>query len=139
MATAVTIVSSDLTSKPPQFVVVSMCTVTEWALNNKKILVKDNYTFNFLGDAGKFAWSNQDRRGVPGYRLTLDDDIIYPPDYVKRMVSYVAEYDNKALVGVHCMLFKQPVKRYYALESRYTMNFHFEQTAIDKTVHVIGT
>ena len=51
-----------------------------------------------LGDAGKMFWAAE-----PGvdYHLACDDDILYPADYVARMVAEVDRYGRRALVGCH--------------------------------------
>jgi len=62
-----------------------------------------------LGDAGKFFWADQ----VEGYHLTVDDDILYPSDYVSRQVQAVEKYRRRALVGVHARIWRGGFKDYY--------------------------
>ena len=50
-----------------------------------------------MGCNNKMRWIDQ----CDGYYLTVDDDITYPADYVKRMVAAVDRYDGKAIVVVH--------------------------------------
>jgi len=38
---------------------------------------------------------------VEGYIASIDDDIIYPEDYMETMISKIDEYDKKVLVTVH--------------------------------------
>jgi len=44
---------------------------------------------NNKGDAGKFWFVDK----LQGYILTCDDDIIYPPSYVRYMTSFCKQYD----------------------------------------------
>lgn len=58
-------------------------------LNRKKIKVyKSQDHLGDITDRGKFYGCGQ----IEGYHLTFDDDIIYPPDYVKRMLPYIDSY-----------------------------------------------
>ena len=50
-----------------------------------------------LRELGKFVGLS----GQPGYHLTLDDDIVYPPDYVETMLIEVERLGRRALVGTH--------------------------------------
>lgn len=86
-----------------------------------------------LGDAGKFRWAGK----VSGYMFTIDDDIIYPPDYVERLISAVEEGERRFAVGVHGAVFKRlPVEDYY--RDRHV--FHYRGAlAMDTPVHVLGT
>lgn len=62
---------------------------------NKKIVLRVKDTN--IGSQVKFAccydWD--------GYCLSVDDDILYPPDYVKRMTECLDKFGRKAIVGVH--------------------------------------
>lgn len=85
-----------------------------------------------LGDAGKFFWAED----CEGYYFACDDDIVYPPDYVKRMIAKVEEYGRKAVIGFHGARIPQHPDSY--LKSRQT--FHCRgQVQTDIPVHVIGT
>jgi len=51
-------------------------------------------TDNSKGDAFKFLnLENSD-----GYYLTIDDDLIYPPNYVDYMISNCKKYNNKNII-----------------------------------------
>lgn len=45
----------------------------------------------------KFFWAHQH----DGYYLSCDDDFVYPPDYVARMVGAVEHWEGRALVTAH--------------------------------------
>jgi|TARA_Y100000310_G_scaffold169451_2_gene169505 hypothetical protein len=64
-------------------------------------------TNNEYGDAEKFFWAEY----TEGYYLSLDDDIIYPPTYVKDMIK---EIDKHGIVTHHGRSFDSfPITSYY--------------------------
>jgi len=89
---------------------------------------------------------NQSARGkfwqcekISGYFFTLDDDIFYPHDYVKRMVSQIEVYKRRALLGVYAESFKgKDITNFYnsAQKKKYALNAALEK---DAPVHIIGT
>jgi len=66
------------------------------------------------------------------------DDIIYPADYVPKMVAALSKYDNRAVVGLHGILLKQPTPAYYNEAFRHVRRYIHENTR-DYQVHVLGT
>lgn len=67
-------------------------------------------TNNNLGDAEKF-WAASTAKG---YIFTCDDDLIYPPDYVKTMIRKIEQYGRKASITCHGRTFpKREIKSYY--------------------------
>lgn len=51
-----------------------------------------------MGDVGKFFWANDLRTE---FHATADDDILYPPDYISRMLAEHARYSSPVAVGGH--------------------------------------
>jgi FkbM family methyltransferase len=87
------------------------------------------------GDAGKMWGLDQVSDAV---YITCDDDIIYPEDFVSRMVTELALLGGKGAVGIHGSLILQPTENYYKQGSRAV--FHFEQPLMRRRrVHVVGT
>ena len=103
-------------------------------LSGPKIRVARSEEHRDRGDAGKFFWEND--YTDEGYRLTCDDDIVYPPDYAKCMVSAVERYDRRVVVTLHGAVLKFPVRNYYA-----DRVVHHCRTNVlrDAPVHVGGT
>ena len=68
------------------------------------------FTDNSKGDAFKFLnLENSD-----GYYLTIDDDLIYPPNYVEYMISNCKKYNNKKIIALHGKNFDEfPIISYY--------------------------
>ena len=73
---------------------------------------KINLTFtdNSKGDAFKFLnLINSD-----GYYFTIDDDLIYPKNYVEYMISKCKEYNDNTIITLHGRVFNSlPIKSYY--------------------------
>jgi FkbM family methyltransferase len=87
------------------------------------------------GDAGKFWGLEQVSDAV---YLTCDDDIVYPEDFVARMVAELAQIGAQGAVGVHGSLIHQPTPGYYKDGSRAV--FHFEHALLRRRrVHVVAT
>lgn len=88
----------------------------------------------FPGDANKF-------RGLIGhedaYLLSIDDDIIYPPDYVEYMLRKVDEYKRNAVITLHGkQLLGQP-EDFYTMPCR---KFRCLQGVSEETrLHIPGT
>jgi hypothetical protein len=63
-----------------------------------------------LGDAGKFYQAEK----VKGYHFTVDDDIIYPPDYVKQHILNIETHNRQVISTYHGRRFlTKPVRSYY--------------------------
>ena len=71
-----------------------------------------------------------------GYIFTVDDDIIYPSDYVSKCIQCIQKYNREAAVCVHGSIFPE------------TFNWYYERTAIfpyqsslirDTFVHLPGS
>lgn len=86
-----------------------------------------------LRDNGKFYFLSELDHG---YHFTVDDDIIYPPDYIQKLILKIEQYDRRALVGVHGVLFDQPIQRFFV--GRTVYGFYREQIR-DAFVNLLGT
>lgn len=95
-----------------------------------------------IGDIGKFFWcTNIDA----DFHLTVDDDIIYPIDYVTEMIKFWRRFQPPVVVGAHGIRIKQsyltpPGNRrsrgYYASREVW---MGVEKVAEPVNVHIIGT
>ncbi len=84
------------------------------------------------GDAGKFAIPRPDRAFV----LTVDDDILYPPDYAQTLVDALERYERRAAVGVHGAVLLPPIRSYYKCRRVYHCK---SALAADVPCHILGT
>lgn len=86
-----------------------------------------------LGDAGKMIWASQ----APGYYLSCDDDLIYPPDYAEAMVAAIRSAGHSAVVGVHGARIA-PGATVYHSPDREVLHYR-EALATPQAVHIVGT
>lgn len=101
-------------------------------LNSPKIhaiLGKD--ALGDLKDNGKFYSIPKDKNC---YIFTFDDDIIYPKDYVTRMIYYIEIFNRICIVGVHGTIYP---KKYINYNDKKTFCF-FEKTS-GHFVDLLGT
>lgn len=85
-----------------------------------------------LADIGKFVYQPRE-----GYHLTVDDDLYYPQDYVKRTVEAVDRYNREAVVSWHGAVVHDGIKSYYA--DRLARCHCLGAVARDTPVNVPGT
>lgn len=91
-----------------------------------------------LRSLAKFYWAT----ACDDYYLTVDDDILFPADYVDHIVAGLERYDCLAFVGYHAhIMHVQPdgtlPKGFY---QKYRTMFHYTAgSAYDMGVHVLGT
>jgi hypothetical protein len=72
---------------------------------------------------------------APTVVIIVDDDIVYPQDYVHRLVNVLQGFDGHAIVGVHGRLFIPPHRSYI----KNAATFHFtEGLAPGGHVHELG-
>jgi len=104
-----------------------------WFLENEKITVVRSQDEGDRGDGGKFFWANK----VNGYYFTIDDDIIYPPDYVERLKDALDKRGRKCVVGVHGEMYPDVI-RHWTKDRLKTYHFYYDNPT-DTPVHVLGT
>ncbi len=62
-----------------------------------------------IKDNGKFF----DTAAAPeGYHVFADDDLVYPPDYVARIVEGIRAFGYRAVVGFHGTIYEEPLGSY---------------------------
>jgi FkbM family methyltransferase len=107
-------------------------------LDHPKIVVQRSQEHGDLGDAGKFY--GVAAGATRGYYFALDDDIVYPPDFVWTLLNRVrAEraQGRKVAVGLHGKVMPPQVKHYYQGHVRQYHGAHALAEA--KAVHVLAT
>jgi glycosyltransferase involved in cell wall biosynthesis len=91
-----------------------------------------------LRDNGKFLGLEElKERGQDAYYLTIDDDIVYPPDYVNAMLKQIDAHGRKCAVGVHGVILRDSPSGYFS-DRRivYTFTKALEQARV---VNLLGT
>ncbi len=105
-------------------------------LRDSKISVYRSQDHGDLGDAGKFFTIGQKR----GFYLAIDDDIIYPEDYVWNLVNEIRRNrraGRRVAVGLHGKIMRERVEHYYR---GHTRQFHCASAlSQERGVHVLGT
>jgi hypothetical protein len=91
-----------------------------------------------LADMGKFAGFLGPAATTPGFRLVVDDDIIYPAGYVAGLLQAVEAYHRQAIVGYHGVVLNHwPVQASYYRERTV---WHANQALeADRPVHIVAT
>lgn len=102
-------------------------------LNNPKITYFLSQDHGDMAAAGKFYMIDTVK---DGYYLCLDDDIIYPEDYVDKMVNTLVKYNNSVAVSVHGSMFGEPLEWYF---ERTTVFPFKDGMSSDKFVTLIGS
>jgi glycosyltransferase involved in cell wall biosynthesis len=104
-------------------------------LRNDKIEVISSLDTGIdMGDAGKFYKVNEFKNC---YYLSIDDDLIYPNDYVEAVVKKLKKYNNKIILSFHGRILDKNLNTYY--------NGHLEvfrcldEVKYDKFIHFGGT
>lgn len=88
-----------------------------------------------LGDRAKFVFLD----GFEGYYLLCDDDITYPPFYVRAIVDGIERYGRRAVVGWHGSRINEGYTDFYDVRtSREVVAFNREVRK-DVPVHMLGT
>ncbi|ASQ47047.1 hypothetical protein [Legionella clemsonensis] len=96
-------------------------------LRHKNIQIFTSQEFGERGDIGKFY---QVERAF-GYIFTLDDDLIYPADYVSTLVDKIDTYKRKALICAHAnILPKRKISSYY----KDKQGIHFAKKLVKDTL-----
>lgn len=102
-------------------------------LQHSRITVELGGKERNLRDNGKFFFA---AKAPPGYVLTVDDDIVYPPDYVQALVRKIEFYERRAVVGVHGTIFAKPIRSYFRGRTLYHFELPLEH---DVVVNQLGT
>jgi len=102
-------------------------------IDDKITVVLGKHAAGDLRDNGKFYFLEDVE---PGFHFTIDDDIEYPADYIQKMIMKIEQYGRHALVGVHGVIFDQPIERFFLRRTVY--GFQRNQVR-DAFVNLIGT
>lgn len=96
------------------------------------VLANDKNGIPDLGCNNKMRWIDN----CDGYYLTVDDDIRYPTDYVKKLVEGIDRYDGCAVCSFHGKIYKNTQ---WGIDASSCFVFSFiEHTLEDVRVHVCG-
>ncbi len=89
-----------------------------------------------IGDVGKFYLCSNWHKSQ-AYIFTMDDKILYPPDYVKESIKAIEKYNRQAVISFHGRNIKPNCRSYYHDPAGYFGVY--DSVAADQFVHEIGT
>ena len=75
-------------------------TIPTFLASEEALLSRD--ALGDIGDAGKFFWFDKEEYD---YYLTVDDDLLYPENYVSTLIHEFEKRHKKAIIGVRGFLF----------------------------------
>jgi len=102
-------------------------------LDDKKINVARSQKYGDQRDNGKFFFLSTLKHG---YHFTIDDDILYPPDYVQKNILKLNQYNLQVAVGSHSSNMPIPLERFFGDRTVYHFRRELKQ---DKFVNLLGT
>lgn len=106
------------------------------SLNEKIDIISSIDTKIDMGDAGKFYSVSKYKNS---YYFSIDDDLIYPPDYVERTINRLIELKNQSVVSYHGKNYSKFSKSYYVdLEAKENYRC-LDRVDEDKAVEFPGT
>jgi hypothetical protein len=106
----------------------------EFLKNDKIELISSIDTGIDMGDAGKFYCIDKYK---DCYYLSIDDDLIYPKNYVNTLISKLMEYNDEIIVTFHGRILKTDAKSYY--KDHYKSFRCLDNVENDEFVHFGGT
>lgn len=102
-------------------------------LKHRKIVLNLSQEYDDYGSNGRFINS----KNWSGFMIIIDDDIIYPENYVENLISAIQKYKYKAVVGVHGIIISDTFISYFEKSSRKV--YHFKSPLKEDTpVHCLG-
>jgi glycosyltransferase involved in cell wall biosynthesis len=103
---------------------------------NKVITFLSNTGKANRGDAGKFYGLTK-ITDKDFYYFSLDDDMLYPPDYVWYMIDRIEKHKRRAVVGCGGYIMKENVTHFYTDRKD---NWHISMpNREDRSVHILHT
>lgn len=111
--------------------------VPEWVLKHDKITpFLSRVEKSDMGDAGKFFGLNKITK-QDFYYFTLDDDMLYPPDYIWKMIEKIEKHNRQVVVGCGGYIMKEQVNQFY---SDRKSNWHISSpNTQDQPVQILHT
>lgn len=89
-----------------------------------------------IGDVGKF-FGCENWHKTESYIFTIDDKILYPPNYVAESIKAINHYGKKAVISFHGRNIKPGCRSYYHEPKEYFGVY--DSVPFDQFVHEVGT
>ncbi len=104
--------------------------VPGFLLDNDKIICIIGKDY---GSASRFYISDK----IKGYLFYLDDDIIYPEDYIEKSIAKIEQYERRAIITLHGRILKQPLHHW--IVDQEIICRCLRDWPNDREIHVAGT
>ncbi|VVS96375.1 conserved hypothetical protein [Roseovarius sp. EC-HK134] len=113
--------------------------VPEFLTANPGITVRRSAEFDtdFRDNAKFLDFDERKKSGTPFHYLTLDDDIVYPHDYVRTLVDRLGAFDNRVIAGVHGVVCVEQPSAYF--RNRFIYHYHKDALTAPRLVNNLGT
>jgi len=109
--------------------------IPEFLLRDKINPILSSEADGNLKALGKFYMAGNER----GYYFSMDDDLIYPKDYQKRLTTLIDDNFKSIVAGVHATIYQRhPVQSYYRDKGRRIL-YCYNQNTRSQSVHMLGT
>lgn len=114
-------------------------TVPEFLTARPAITVRRSAEFDtdFRDNAKFLDFDDRKKTGKPFHYLTLDDDIVYPHDYVRTLVDRLDAFDNRVIAGVHGVVCEEQPSAYF--RNRFIYHYRRDALAAPRLVNNLGT
>lgn len=106
--------------------------VPEWIKDYSKVIPYLNTEKEYKATA---VWKVKDILPLDSYIHIIDDDIVYPVNYITKVREKLDKYDKKAVITVHGYDIKEPFKSYINDTTYY---FFMNNLLEDRRVHIAG-
>jgi glycosyltransferase involved in cell wall biosynthesis len=108
-----------------------------WLTGNIKVTAfLSSQQHSNMGDSGKFFGLNKIEH-EDFYYFTIDDDMIYPPDYTWTMIRKIEQYHRKCVVSCGGYIMEHSVDHFYKDRLQ---NWHISlPNSEDRPVHILHT
>lgn len=103
--------------------------------DDAKIIVVRSQDVGDLKANGKLYGLSQ-IQNMPAYYLCVDDDILYPPNFVRQLRRCLVRHNNRGVVGAHGCILHLEVNSYCTDRDGYNRCKRLKR---DKEMHVLGT
>ena len=91
-----------------------------------------------LTDIGKFKMAEMVKSG---YVLTVDDDIIYPEDYIEAHIGWLQKFDNRVITGFHGAVLPvdHPIQTWQDYKDHRRVHWFRRGLSVPLPVQIVGT
>lgn len=107
--------------------------------NNSSVTVwhSKDYAQDFRDNAKFLAYDDLKKTQKDFYYITCDDDLVYPPDYVRTLIDRIDRFERKTVVGLHGVVCEENPIEYF--RRRFVYHFIWATLKQPCLVNNLGT